>query len=232
MRSVTSTPNHFFGYRDVPDQKRIFSIAVEDGEKQATRDYPYAVSRDTASISKQAMDFLDTYREMAMTGFTDINAIFRNQYAERWKSNATEIQRLYAPAFMSAYQQTVNELDKKEEAKKPRPQPQPTTTPATPSNTAMLQGAALILKRIERNADEYVYYIELEDPGYIDGVQTAEVVYPVVDEETSRSVRSGDWAMSAGPVIRSDESQYDQASYNSEISRKGKLYVRNVKKRS
>jgi hypothetical protein len=75
-------------------------------------------------------------------------------------------------------------LAAKDEEAKPKVQTQSTTTAATPSNTATLQGAALTLKRIVRNADEYVYYIELEDPGYIDGVQTAEVVYPVVDEET------------------------------------------------
>src|SRR6266487_2957867 len=69
---------------------------------------------------------------------------------------------------VTLFQGKVSELDWRGRTPQPKvqPQPQQTTIPATPSNTATLQGAKITLKNVDHNADECVYYIEVEDPGY------------------------------------------------------------------
>ncbi len=88
---------------------------------------------------------------------------------------------------VTLFRERVTELDWR--GRIPEVQPSPTT--ATSSNIATLKGATLTLKDVDRKDDECVYYFELSDPGYIDGVEEAPpLVYPL-----------GSSTQSSGPSI-------------------------------
>ena len=158
MPSVYNVPGSFF--TDTPlvlSQKMTFLNAEVNAERRAEGDYPYAVYRDVASIERLAAEYLDSYWELVTT----------EEYTwlrEKWQSNASEIKRLFIPAFVAAYQKTVAKKDK-ETGRTVETLP----TPATLSNIATLKGATLTLKDVDHNADECVYYLEVVDPNYIDG---------------------------------------------------------------
>ncbi len=143
---------------------------------------------------------------------------------------------------VTLFQGKVSELDWRGRTPQPKvqPQPQQTTIPATPSNTATLQGAKITLKNVDHNADECVYYIEVEDPGYLDGVLPAEIYSPLGEEapeQTSSGYRAPAQASAGGAyaIAPSDASPSYHASYAplpaSQKSKGTRLYVRNVKKK-
>src|SRR6266704_3108188 len=143
MPIVKGHPVDFFEERnhDQLDRKSIFTIAQWDAQERAADDYPYAVYRDKASVERLAAEYLATYSDTAI--YDKIG------WRESWKANASEIKRLYTPAFVDAYQKNVASRDEAARLKA-QPQPQPTTTPATRT----VQGATATLKSVDHNPDE------------------------------------------------------------------------------
>jgi Double zinc ribbon len=88
---------------------------------------------------------------------TQVTAKFSSPDNQKWEDKVT------------LFPGKVAELDWRWRTPQPKVQPQPTTTPATPSNMATLQGATITLKDVKHNADECVYFLEVVDPDYIDG---------------------------------------------------------------
>ena len=137
---------------------------------------------------------------------------------------------MYVSSFVGRYLEV---LAQKDEAARPKVQPQPQLTPqpaATPSNTAIYKGATLTLKDVVHNADECVYYVEVEDPGYLDGVLTTEIVSPLGEAEPGSVSSSSGFAIAASDVSPS----YQSSSVPLPASRKSKgtrLYLRNTKKK-
>jgi Double zinc ribbon len=88
----------------------------------------------------------------------------------------------------------VAELDWRGRTPQPKVQPKPTTTPATSPTEARAT-----VTRIERDANEYRYYIELSDPGYFDGVLELDepLYYPLREEEVIGGVSSSGFAVAA-----------------------------------
>ncbi len=140
----------------------------------------------------------------------------RYDYKPNYTDDKEEFTHLFVSGFVPAYEQEVAEKDKQAGIK-----PQPTTSTT--------QGATLTLKQVERKANEYVYHIELTDPGHIDGVQTAEVVYPLGEVEPAQAFASAGYAVSASDSTPSYKVIVPLPT--SQQQKGARLYVRNVKKK-
>ncbi len=197
----------FTGYDGVLYERRIQDVGEYKGEHTAYNHYPAAVLRDEQGIQGLAEYSFQTW-------FRSLK-VHNERNKKSWDLSATEGKRLFVVAFVASYKAEVAERDKKAGKSSPAP--------------SSVQGATLILKQVERNADEYVYYIELSDPGHIDGVQTAEIVYPLGEVEPAQAFASAGYAVSSSDSTPSYKAIVPLPSL--EQTKGSRLYVRNVKKK-
>ncbi len=146
----------------------IMHKGENDGIERAQADYPHAVYRDRLSVEWIASQIAQEFHNEVTSLYKryDGSWSFANPHdPERvttWVENTSEVKRLYSTAFIAGYEE---EVAKRDEAARPKVQPQPAATPATPT------GATVRVKNVDRdNPNQYVYYLELVDPTYIDGV--------------------------------------------------------------
>jgi hypothetical protein len=188
----------------------IISSGIDDGEKLAVSEYPYLVERDTAAMVTKARDILRRkFENLRNTPGTIYNAYQNNS------SLPYEVESAYINNFVTAYFKKLAKLDEKAGIS--------LTTPATPSNTATLQGAKIILTRVERKTNEYVYHLELVDPENFDGVERTEwVVYfegasvPATEATTPTAayvISSSDVAFAYGSPTSQKSARKPKGSY-------------------
>ena len=185
-------------------RKSIMSQGGVQGHLHATTDYPYAVLQGQ-SLTQHAER---TFQSWSNKLIEDILSLINNPvatsyrhdnydpYIKRWNANIDEARRLYVSVFIADYMKKVaEEVEKDRKAGK-----QPPFIPATSPT-----GAQVKVIRIERDDNEYRYYIELSDPGYIDGVlELDEPLYYPLNE----AVASSGFAIAASDAIPSYQSSY------------------------
>ncbi len=182
------------------DRRRVSGDGKSAGVAQAEQHHPYLVLRSVDEVLAKARKVVDAKLSTAPTTFTD---------------NKEAYKELYINGYIKGYFDKIAEMDKKAVV--------PSTAPSS------VQGATLTLKQVERKANEYVYYIELADPGHIDGVQTAEVVYPLGEIEPAQAFASAGYAVSASDSTPSYKAIVPLPA--SQQTKSSRLYVRNVKKK-
>lgn len=139
----------------IPIVRAWIDAGESAGSEEAGKHYPYAISRNEAEVRQFAE------RKFQERATTIINNYGQAQY-DRTKREALfsnvkeEAKRLYVAAYIGRYLERVAELDKK--AGK---------TPATAAASAT--GATVKVVRVEQNANERVYYLAINDPGYTNG---------------------------------------------------------------
>jgi len=149
-----------FNPEESSGRQRIVDEAKRIGESAAKTDYPHAVYRESQGAMKAA--------EYAFAAWwkNDVSSKdYKQKELPEWQ---TEMRRLFTTSFAGAYLEKVAEQDKKEGR----------SSSVQPATLATMQGATVVLKRVDRKTNEYVYSLELSDPEYFDGVEKTEwVVY-------------------------------------------------------
>jgi hypothetical protein len=126
-------------------RSEIIKKAQNEGYWRASSEYPYAVHRERSKIEQAANEaFEQWYAKLS-----------KNQYAlSDWKSgsNSTEGKRLFVAGWVAGYEKLLGE--------KEQTQPQP----ATSTTGAAVQGVTITLLEVERNGNEYIYTVKINDP--------------------------------------------------------------------
>lgn len=166
------------------DRRQIEQLAAEDFQEFAAyrrtfderklNEFQNRSNGDWKDIQKKNEQYRAYYRDYESTSWQQIKAeqigILQNALS-RWDSQINAARQEYETAYVIAYLEYIEQEDAK---RRPAPKPEPVYTPpqpqpATPSNKATLQGVTITLKRVEHSANECIYYLEVEDPDYIDG---------------------------------------------------------------
>jgi len=209
-------------------RENIMFDAKREAEDQVKTDYPYSVYRDRQEITQKAEQIFQQWQQSIEPPSHQRERRYSSgeRVIDRWNKEQGERKRLYVSTFVGKY---LEELAKKDEAARPKVQPQPAATPATPSNTAILKGATLTLKDVVHNADECIYYVEIEDPGYLDGVLPAEIYSPL--EEAPPAQASSGYGIASSSYGFASSGSSVSPSYQSPKKKGTRLYVRNVGKK-
>ncbi len=150
----------------IPDEdryrKNIIGDATSEAQGVVDADYPYAVYRSQHEATQVAETIYQQWLAYIQKEITS-NSIYNDKERQRFNSLLNEMKRLYVSAFVGKYLEEVAEKDKK--AGK-----QPTPTPAT---STTVQGVSIALLKVDRNGNEFVYTIRIDDPS---------LQYPIIRE--------------------------------------------------
>ncbi|SRR6266487_1082852 len=174
--------------QETSGRKEIVSAATGKGVDTAMADYPHAVYREPQGAMKAA--------EYIFTAWFNDSIYYKSDYEKQLTQWKPEMQRLFTSTFVGAYLEKIAERDKKEG----RSSGVPTASLAT------MQGATVVLKRVDRKTNEYVYSLELSDPEYFDGVEKTEwVVYfeGASVPSTAAAAATAAYAIAGSDVARS-----------------------------
>jgi hypothetical protein len=154
---------------------------------------------------------------------------------DRWDSQVTEARQQFVTAYVTAYFGYIEQEDARRRPAPPsqpvpQPKPQPTPQPsATPQPATSTTGATIRVKNVDRdNPNQYVYYLELVDPGFIDGafeIKDPLVVYfeGAAVPETPTSTTSSSYGASSTTPARgyaSSSAAYEARSVTPQKPRK------------
>ncbi len=190
-------------------REQIVRTGKNKGESAATTDYPYAVYREQQGAMSAA--------EYAFAAWMKNDVFAYSEKEQQWAKQKPiwqpEMKRLFTTTFAGAYLEKVAEQDKKSGR----------SSSVQPATLATLQGATVVLKRVDRKTNEYVYSLELSDPEYFDGVEKTEwVVYfegatvPATEAATTTAaygIASSDVARAYGSGTPQKTARKPQGSY-------------------
>lgn len=196
------------------EQERFIANNGErDGEALVRSQYPYLVERDIAAVTAKARGIIKKKMDEAR-GQAYVNNIFslsqiHTSVQEKYKE---QYEAIYINTYAKAYFDTLAKLDK-EAGITP-------TMPTAPSPT----GATITVTGVDRSSpNAYVYYVELVDPGYIDGVFQPEPLTVVFEPEAPTASSSSSFSVQASSfsdTTRASTSSNAIPSRNPQIGKK------------